>query len=71
MRLVRFVENEIRYRGENLGVYSHTPKAASHVLAKGAGDCKEKSNLLLALLTTIGVDANLALVNTGYGKGLR
>lgn len=71
VRLVRFVQNEIRYRGEQQGIYSHTPKPAPRVLAKGAGDCKDKSNLLRALLGTIGVDANLALVNTGYGKGLR
>lgn len=71
LRLVRFVQNEIRYRGEQHGIYTHTPKPAEAVLKKGAGDCKDKANLLRALLDAIGVEADLVLVNTDYGKGLR
>jgi len=70
LRMIRFVQNGIRYRGENHGVYTHTPKDPRQVLRKSAGDCKDKSSLLVALLGSIGVDANLALVNTSYGKGL-
>ena len=70
IRIIRFVQNEIRYRGENHGIYTHTPKSPQYVLRKGAGDCKDKSNLLVALLNAIEVEANLVLVNTDYGKGI-
>lgn len=70
LRIIRFVQNEIRYRGQNHGIYSHTPKSPQLVLIKGAGDCKDKSNLLRALLEAIGVESSLVLVNTDYGKSL-
>lgn len=70
LRIIRFVQNEIRYRGQHQGVYTHTPKAPELVLKKGAGDCKDKSNLLRALLAAIGVQCDLALVNTNCGKSL-
>jgi hypothetical protein len=70
LQIIRFVQNEIRYRGENHGAYTHTPKLPQYALEKGAGDCKDKSNLLVALLKSIGVDANLVLVNTDHGKAI-
>lgn len=70
IRIVRFVQNEIRYRGRHHGIYSHTPRPPDEVLRRRAGDCKDKSNLLVALLRAIDVEANLALVATGFGKSL-
>ena len=70
LSIIRFVQNGIRYRGEHHGVYTHTPRSPRYVLRKGAGDCKDKSNLLVALLKTIDVEANLVLVNTRIGKGI-
>jgi len=70
LRIIRFVQNGIRYRGEHHGVYTHTPKSPQYVLHKGSGDCKDKSNLLVALLKAIDVEANLVLVNTRIGKGM-
>lgn len=64
------MQNEIRYRGQHQGVYTHTPKVPELVLKKGAGDCKDKANLLRALLGVIGVQCDLALVNTNCGKSL-
>jgi hypothetical protein len=65
--IVRFVQNEIRYKGENHGIFTHTPKPAGHTLTKRYGDCKDKSNLLVILLNQINVKACLTLVNTDYG----
>jgi len=62
--VIEFVQNEVRYRGENNGIYSHTPKEPARTLKKRSGDCKDKSNLLLALLARIDVEAQLVLVNT-------
>ena len=70
IRIVRFVQNEIRYRGRHHGIYTHTPRPPAEVMQRRAGDCKDKSNLLVALLRTIGIDANLVLVNSEIGKGI-
>ncbi|MEM7081219.1 MAG: DUF3857 domain-containing protein [Pseudomonadota bacterium] len=71
LRMVRFVQNNVRYRGENHGIYTHTPKSPERTLKKRAGDCKDKSNLLVALLRRLGVDANLVLVNSRVGHKLQ
>ena len=71
LKVIRFVQNNIRYRGENHGVFTHTPKPPQRTLKKRAGDCKDKSNLMVAMLTSIGINARLVLVNTSYGKKLR
>lgn len=71
IKVVRFVQNEIRYKGENHGIFSHTPKHPEEVLQKRYGDCKDKSNLLLSLLRSIGVKAELTLVSTDYGAKLK
>ncbi len=67
IKAVRFVQNDIRYKGENHGIFSHTPKQPKEIMQRRSGDCKDKSNLLVALLTKLGVKARLALVNTDYG----
>lgn len=71
LKVIRFVQNNIRYRGENHGVFTHTPKPPERTLKKRAGDCKDKSNLMVSMLTSIGIKAQLVLVNTSYGKKLR
>ena len=67
---IRFVQDNIRYRSESNGIFSHTPKAASKTLKKRTGDCKDKSTLLLSVLRAMGIEANLALVNTGLKNGI-
>ncbi len=64
MQCVRFVQDSIRYRSETSGIFSHTPKEPAITLKRRTGDCKDKSNLLVALLAGIGVKAELTLVNT-------
>lgn len=71
IKVVRFVQNEIRYKGENYGIFSHTPKHSEEILQKRFGDCKDKSNLLVTLLRSLGIDANLTLVSTDYGAKLK
>jgi len=68
IRITRFVQDQIRYKGEHNGIYSHTPKDPLKTLKKRSGDCKDKSNLLVALLKNIGVQARLLLVNTSAGR---
>ena len=70
LRIIRFVQNEIRYLSENEGIYSHTPRSPRYILRRGAGDCKGKSNLIVELLKSIGVEANPVLVHSDTSKGL-
>lgn len=71
IKVIRFVQNNIRYKGENHGVFTHTPKNPSRTLKKRAGDCKDKSNLLVAMLTQLGIEASLVLVNTYSGVKIK
>ena len=68
VRLLRFVQNEVRYKSESNGIFSHTPKLASRTLAARHGDCKDKAALLKVLLAQIGVDSDLVLVSTEMGR---
>lgn len=61
---LRFVQDEIRYLGIELGQNSHMPTPASETLRNRYGDCKDKTVLLLTLLKSLGVEAYPALVNT-------
>lgn len=60
-RVYRYVTG-LRYVAVPLGVNSHRPHAAANVLKNGFGDCKDKANLLNALLRAQGVAADLVLV---------
>ncbi|HXB09334.1 MAG TPA: DUF3857 domain-containing protein [Puia sp.] len=60
----RFVQNEIRYLGLEIGVNTHQPQAPADVFDQRFGDCKDKSLLLAAILQTQGIPAFVALVST-------
>lgn len=66
----RFVQDQIRYLGVEMGVYSHQPHTPAVVLAQRYGDCKDKALLLSTFLGMDGVDAAVALVNTSFGTRL-
>lgn len=66
----RFVQDEIRYLGVELGPNSHRPHAPAQVLGQRFGDCKDKALLLVVLLRQMGVEAAPALVSTTKGHGL-
>lgn len=67
---LRFVQDEIRYLGIELGRYSHQPTLPDKVFARRFGDCKDKSLLLTAILKSMGVDAAPSLVNSSSGRTL-
>jgi transglutaminase-like putative cysteine protease len=64
LEATRFVQDEIRYLGLEIGLGGHKPSAPSIVLERRFGDCKDKSVLLISILTALGFDARPALVNT-------
>jgi len=63
---LRFVQDEIRYLGVEIGVNSHRPYPPATVMRRRYGDCKDKSLLLVTMLRALGVTARPALVSTAY-----
>lgn len=61
---LRWVQDEVRYFGVELGAGSYRPRPPGLVLRRRYGDCKDKAQLLVALLRARGVQAWPALVNT-------
>ncbi|MBS0374820.1 MAG: DUF3857 domain-containing transglutaminase family protein [Proteobacteria bacterium] len=64
LTIVRFVQQEIRYTGIELGTGAFRPTAPAAVLARRYGDCKDKTLLAVALLRSAGLEATPALVST-------
>lgn len=58
-----WVQREIRYFGVFFAESSHRPNPAQAVLDKRFGDCKDKAQLTLALLQTLGISARPVLVS--------
>lgn len=67
---IRFVQDDIRYLGIEMGRNSHEPHQPWETLEQRWGDCKDKTLLLVALLRELGFDAHPALVNTRLGAHL-
>lgn len=68
---IRFVQDEVRYLGIEMGEHSHRPHSSGSVLRQRFGDCKDKSLLLVSLLRALEIDANVALVNTRLAERVR
>lgn len=69
-RAVRFVQDEVRYLGLEMGPHSHQPHSPAETLERRFGDCKDKAALLVAILRRLGVKAWPALVSTVARQGL-
>ena len=67
---LRYVQKTVRYLGVEVGPGSHAPTAPELVLSRRFGDCKDKTLLTLTLLKAVGVEAQAALVNTRYRRGI-
>ena len=61
---IRFVQDDIRYLGIEMGRNSHEPHQPWETLDTRWGDCKDKALLLVALLRELGLEAYPALVST-------
>ncbi len=61
---LRFVQDEVRYFGIEIGVSADKPADPATVFTRRFGDCKDKSLLFVTLLRTLGIEAYPVLVNT-------
>ncbi len=69
-KLIRFIQDDIRYLGLENGIFSHQPHPPYQVLQQRFGDCKDKSFLLSELLKAYGYQAQPVLVSSYKGKNL-
>lgn len=63
--IYNWVATQIRYVGIYLGDGGIVPNYADDILRNRYGDCKDKSTLLVALLTAKGIEAESAMINAG------
>jgi transglutaminase-like putative cysteine protease len=64
LAVLRFVQDEIRYTGIEIGQHSHKPHHPNKVFAQRFGDCKDKSYLFCSMLRSMGIEAYPVLTNT-------
>jgi TPR repeat protein/transglutaminase-like putative cysteine protease len=60
---LQWVQDEVRYFSVSLGENSHRPQAPDVVLRRRFGDCKDKTQLLVAIYRLMGLEAQPVLVN--------
>jgi hypothetical protein len=63
-RLYNLVADRIRYVGLETGVHSFQPAYPEETWTRGYGDCKDKAILLVALLRSLNIKAQFALIRT-------
>jgi len=67
---LRFVQDEVRYFGIEIGESSEKPADPSMVFSRRYGDCKDKALLFVTILRALGIEAYPALVNSTLGHSL-
>jgi tetratricopeptide (TPR) repeat protein len=67
---LRLVQDQVHYTFLGMAFGGYVPAGADLTWSRRFGDCKGKTALLLALLREVGVEAEPALVSTGFGDGL-
>lgn len=65
---LRWVQHEIRYFSVSIGENSHRPQLPDVVLKRRYGDCKDKSYLLVSLLSEMGIEARPVLLSASAPK---
>jgi len=67
---LRFVQDDIRYMGIEIGENSHRPAHPNKIMSQRFGDCKDKSYLLCTMLKSLGFDAVPVLINSQSKKAI-
>ena len=70
LKVVHFVQDEIRYLGFELGENSHKPYPPTQIYQQRFGDCKDKALLLVTLLQSRDIEAYPVLVNTSLKQSI-
>lgn len=70
LSVLRFVQDQVRYFGIEIGASAERPADPSVVFARRYGDCKDKSLLFVTILRALGIEAYPVLVNASLGRGI-
>lgn len=65
--LARFAQRDVRYAAIEIGIGGFRPHQASETFTHRYGDCKDKANLLSAMLAQIGVKSYLMPIHVTRG----
>lgn len=65
--LHRWISQDVRYVSISLGIGGYQPRPAVEVAEDGAGDCKDKTTLFVALARHLGAEAHPVVVRSGGG----
>ena len=63
IKVLRWVQSNVRYLGSFLGEHTHAPYPLSDIENRRFGDCKDKGIMTVAMLRHLGLDAAPALVD--------
>lgn len=64
--LASHVKRMIRYEAVEIGEGGYIPSSSAEVITRGWGDCKDKASLLVDLLATVDIDAQMVLIRSGH-----
>lgn len=67
---MRYVQDDIRYVADEVGLGSHYPRSPVEVVERGYGDCKDKALFLVVLLNELGFEADVVLASMSSGYHL-
>lgn len=70
VEVLRWVQEQIRYFGIELGLNSHLPSPPNQTVTRKFGDCKDKSLLLTTLLNELGMDARPVLASVSLNRNV-
>ncbi len=65
--IAEFVQKQIRYFVIEKGIGGNQPHPAADIFRMGYGDCKDKSTLLSAMLSSVGIHSAILIVDTHRG----
>ncbi|MBX2921966.1 MAG: DUF3857 domain-containing protein [Chitinophagaceae bacterium] len=70
LNVLRFVQDDIRYMGIEMGQNSHKPHHPNQVFAQRFGDCKDKTYLMCTMLNAMNIEADPVLINSYYKQAI-
>jgi hypothetical protein len=65
--IAEFVQKQVRYFVIEMGIGGYQPHYAADIFRNRYGDCKDKSTLLVSMLSTVGVHGALVMVDHRRG----
>lgn len=71
IRAIARYAQDLQYISIQIGIGGYRPHAASDVFAKSYGDCKDKANLMRAMLKAVNIDSYLVLIYAGDATYVR